>query len=68
MMMEKPINRMELSGPNRKTIKKILNNDRRIVAQLITASVINVLEKKYGWDESQVKEFHGHLQSEINKL
>ncbi|MFP5116083.1 hypothetical protein ACSU64_27630 [Bacillaceae bacterium C204] len=68
MMMEKPINRMELSGPNRKTIQKILNNDRKIVAQLITASAINVLEKKYGWDESQVKEFHCHLQSEINKL
>jgi len=67
-MMEKPINRMELSGPNRKTIKKILNNDRKIVAHIFMASAVNVLEKKYGWDESQIKEFHGHLQSEINKL
>lgn len=67
-MMEKPINRMELSGPNRKTIKKILNNDRKIVASLFMASAINVLEKKYGWEQSQIKEFQSHLQQEINKL
>lgn len=67
-MMEKPINRMELSGPNRKTIKKILNNDRKIVAHIFTQSAINVLEKKYGWDKNQVREFHDHLQHEINKF
>jgi hypothetical protein len=67
-MMEKPINRMELSGPSRKTIKKILQNDRKIVGHIFMSSAMNVLEKKYGWDESQLREFHDHMQHEINKF
>ncbi|MFP5109645.1 hypothetical protein ACSU6B_23245 [Neobacillus sp. C211] len=67
-MMDKPINRMELSGPNRKTIKKILNNDRKIVTQIFMASAINVLEKRYGWDQSKIQEFQQHLQQEINRF
>lgn len=66
-MEQKPINRMELAGPNRKTIKKILNNDRKIVAHIFMTSAIKVLESRYGFDEAKIKEFHDHLQQEIKK-
>lgn len=62
------LNRMMKDGPNRQTIKKILNDDRKIVAHIFMSSAINVLEKHYGFDESKVREFHDHLQEEIKRF
>lgn len=60
-------NRLELDGPNRKTIQKILNTDRKIVAHLFVTSAITVLEREFGFDEFKRQEFHDHLIEEIKK-
>ena len=66
-MMIDTENRMEMSGPNRKTLRDLLNDDRKIVAHIFMTCCIRVLEKEYGWNEGQVKEFHSLLQREIRE-
>ena len=61
-------NRMEMSGPIRKTVKEVLNDDRKIVAHIFMTCCINVLEKDYGWNEEEVKAFHSRLQREIKSF
>lgn len=61
------MNRMELNGPNRESIRKILNKDRQIVAHIVMTSAMNVLEKKFGWKSEQLQEFNGYLLEEIKK-
>ena len=64
-MMADAVNRMELPGPARKTIRELLNDDRKIVTHIIMTCCIRVLENDYGWNEEEVKEFHSRLQREI---
>ena len=66
-MMVDTENRMEMSGPYRRTLKELLNDDRKIVAHIFMTCCIKVLEKDYGWNEDQVKEFHSRLQREIKE-
>ena len=66
-MMADVENRMEMAGPNRKTIRQLLNDDRKIVAHIFMTCCIRVLENEYGWNEEEVKEFHSLLQREIKE-
>lgn len=67
-MMVDVVNRMESNGPNRKSLREMLNDDRKIVAHIFMTCCIEVLEKEYGWTEDQVREFHDHLQKEIKSF
>lgn len=67
-MMAGTENRMEMSGPTRKTMRELLNDDRKIVAHIFMTCCIRVLENEYGWKENEVKEFHSRLQREIKEF
>ncbi|MCU6603775.1 hypothetical protein OCO53_25375 [Peribacillus frigoritolerans] len=64
-MME---SRIYPDGPNRKSLKKILNNDRKIVSNIILKSTNKVLSEQYGFDETELEIFQKKVQSEINKM
>lgn len=67
-MVSDVVNRMEPAGPSRKSLREMLNDDRKIVAHIFMTCCISVLEDKYGWSEDEVKEFHEHLQKEIKSF
>lgn len=68
MVMEETNNRMEAKGPNRKSLREMLNDDRKIVAHIFMTCCITVLERDYGWTEEEVREFHDYLQAEIKSF
>lgn len=63
-------NRMEPEGPSRylKTdtdIRAYLNKDRKIVATVLMASAINVLQNTFNFTDSDLLLFRDELQKEI---
>lgn len=63
----KMFNRMEPPGPNRKIMKSILENDRKIVAHIVISSAAKVLKDQFGFNDSQIKDFQDSLKEEIKK-
>jgi hypothetical protein len=59
---------MEPKGPNRNFMKKILNNDRKIVGQIFMTASMEVLKKDFGFSPDQIDEFRKNVQAEINRM
>lgn len=61
-------NRMYPVGPNRKDIRNMLNNDRKIVSEIIYQATAKVLEEHYGFDAAKLNDFRVKVQAEINRM
>lgn len=60
-------NRMELDGPARKTIKTLIQEDRQATSRGFMECCLNVLEKEYGWKESEIMRFSEKLLEEVKR-
>lgn len=67
-MNNRTINRMEPTGPHRAQLKEILNNDRRIVSQIVSKASSEVLIKEFHFTDEQIKHFRKHVQAAINRM
>lgn len=61
-------NRIYPNGPNRKEIKNILNNDRKIVSHIIFSASVKVLQDDFHFDAAKINDFRAKVQSEINRM
>ena len=61
-------NRMESNGPNRKSIKELLHEDRQATSRAFMTCCLNVLEKEYGWNKSEVVKFSEKLLEEVKRI